>query len=409
MHKPWTRNSSTAPQFPLFLVSLGLSNFGDTLRAVAIIVFLFKLTGSGLSSSLGIVYSLLPGILLSPFAGILGDRFPEKYVLIAVELARGLVITIFISTISVSLIYLMLIILASLDVLGSPSSKKLTVNILGKNGVVRGNSYLSGVAGITNILGSLLSGVFTALWGIQVLFLINSALHGISALLLLFINTGKQVPERRTLKKGFSGLSGLKISFGVSNSPNVLRSVIAAFTVMSFTGIPNIIAFYPYSFDILKVTEKGWGLIMAFFYTTNIIAMLLAVSLRKKLSRLSMTPIYLLMIAASAVWFAYSTLETFLPVLLLQLAEGTALSMCSIFLISKLQIVTKSDYMARVAGMNDFINNLGRIAGTGYAYLIIYLSSVKFLFTINSLMLFSYALLHLIFQSNDPRRISAVE
>src|SRR6266496_815734 len=73
--------------FPLWLGQL-VSNFGDTLNYVALVVLVYQLTGSGLAVSLTVVLEIVPVLLLAPIAGVVIDRFPRKVILVASDLLR---------------------------------------------------------------------------------------------------------------------------------------------------------------------------------------------------------------------------------------------------------------------------------------------------------------------------------
>jgi len=74
--------------FPLWLGQL-VSNAGDTLHYIALVVLVFRLTGSGIGVTGVVVAELLPVLLLGPVAGVVIDRFNRKAVLVVADVARG--------------------------------------------------------------------------------------------------------------------------------------------------------------------------------------------------------------------------------------------------------------------------------------------------------------------------------
>jgi MFS family permease len=90
---PYLRVARSPRYFPLWRGQL-VSNLGDTLNYVALVVLVFRLSHSGLAVSALVVTEIVPTLLLGPVAGVLIDRFDRKHLLIAVDLARaGLVLT----------------------------------------------------------------------------------------------------------------------------------------------------------------------------------------------------------------------------------------------------------------------------------------------------------------------------
>jgi len=75
--------------FPLWLGQL-ISNFGDTLHYIALVVLVFRLSGQGLAVGGVVAAEVLPLLILGPFAGVIVDRFNRKHVLIASDVCRAL-------------------------------------------------------------------------------------------------------------------------------------------------------------------------------------------------------------------------------------------------------------------------------------------------------------------------------
>ena len=74
--------------FPLWLGQL-ISNFGDTLHYIALVVLVFQLTGRGVAIAALVAAEIVPVLLLGPVAGVIIDRFSRKRVLIAADLVRA--------------------------------------------------------------------------------------------------------------------------------------------------------------------------------------------------------------------------------------------------------------------------------------------------------------------------------
>lgn len=83
------RNVIASPSyFPLWLSQL-VSNFGDTLHYIALVVLVFQLTGQGVAVAGLVAAELIPVLVLGPVAGVVIDRVSRKAVLIGADLARG--------------------------------------------------------------------------------------------------------------------------------------------------------------------------------------------------------------------------------------------------------------------------------------------------------------------------------
>jgi MFS family permease len=79
--------------FPLWSGQL-ISNFGDTLHYIALVVLVFQLTGQGPAVAGLVAVEVVPVFMLGPVAGVVIDRFSRKSILIGADLFRaGLVLT----------------------------------------------------------------------------------------------------------------------------------------------------------------------------------------------------------------------------------------------------------------------------------------------------------------------------
>src|ERR687885_199975 len=74
--------------FPLWLGQL-VSNFGDTLHYIALVVLIFQLTGQGIAVAALVAAEILPVLALAPIAGMVIDRFSRKRVLVGADLFRA--------------------------------------------------------------------------------------------------------------------------------------------------------------------------------------------------------------------------------------------------------------------------------------------------------------------------------
>jgi hypothetical protein len=67
--------------FPLWLSQL-VSNFGDTLHYIALVILVYQLTGQGVAVAILVAAEVIPILLLGPVAGVIIDRVDRKAVLI---------------------------------------------------------------------------------------------------------------------------------------------------------------------------------------------------------------------------------------------------------------------------------------------------------------------------------------
>src|SRR5438132_12918164 len=115
--------------FPLWLGQL-VSNFGDTLNYVALVVLVYQLTSSGLAVSFTVVVEIAPVLLLAPVAGVVIDRFPRKAILITSDLVRAALVLLLVVANSPWQVYVIVAFLTSASVFFNPTVQAVTRSLV---------------------------------------------------------------------------------------------------------------------------------------------------------------------------------------------------------------------------------------------------------------------------------------
>lgn len=371
---------------PFWLITAGqsFSAAGDVFQLLAVTILLYNLTGSGLSAAFGVICTPVTSLLLSPIAGSLGDKFSEKRILIVIDILRALITLLLVGRSSVTEIYIILVVQAALGNLYGPPFRKLLTGILHTDELITANSILTGISGIVYIAGPLTAAWFINKYRLDFSFYINSFSFVFSSLTVALIKSNF-FKSKRSHKHGITG----DIREGVlyfKKEPK-LKSMVIASTVICFGTAAVNMLFYPFAFNQLKVSNEQWSFMLSVFYGTNLAAMIVSnpfLKLFKGNVDRSVNSIFLMV---SGVWFLYSISYSLLPVVVLQSLEGTLLGVCSILLGSFMQIYSEKSYLARVMSINDYLNNLGKLAGIGVALSVIKLAGIRTSLLINSLLL----------------------
>ncbi|MFE5675544.1 MFS transporter, partial [Streptomyces erythrochromogenes] len=80
------------PDFRRLWTAGFVSETGDWIFMIAMPVFVYQLTGSVTATATNFILELLPGLLLSPVAGVLADRWDRRRLMIGVSLLQVLVL-----------------------------------------------------------------------------------------------------------------------------------------------------------------------------------------------------------------------------------------------------------------------------------------------------------------------------
>ncbi len=77
------------PGFRRFFAARTISQWGDTFNAVAIVILVYRITGSGLTVGGAVALEIAPVLLLGFVAGAVVDRLSRRRVLVTADLGRA--------------------------------------------------------------------------------------------------------------------------------------------------------------------------------------------------------------------------------------------------------------------------------------------------------------------------------
>jgi MFS family permease len=170
--------------FPLWLGQI-VSNLGDMLNYVALVVLVFRLSHSGLAVSALVVTEIVPTLLLGPVAGVLIDRFDRKRLLIAVDLARAGLVVILAVTHVLWVVYALAALLAVGSTLFNPALQAFIPVLLDDKERLAANSLAWSSGRLVQIVGASLAGGLIGWAGTTTpAFLANAASFAFSAAMI---------------------------------------------------------------------------------------------------------------------------------------------------------------------------------------------------------------------------------
>ncbi|MBA3525272.1 MAG: MFS transporter [Geodermatophilaceae bacterium] len=182
---PTFRTVYADPNYRRLFYAQTISRSGDTVAAIALLVLVFQLTGSGLGVSGVVVAEILPVLMLSPLAGPLIDRLPRRTVMIAADLWRAaLAATLPLVDQQIIGIYLVAFGLSAGAVFFNPAAASALPNIVTDEQLLAANSGIWSAAVIAQIALAPLAGAAVTAWGVAPAFLLNAGTFAVSALVL---------------------------------------------------------------------------------------------------------------------------------------------------------------------------------------------------------------------------------
>lgn len=251
VNKLWNKN------FILLLQASAISTIGDLMYSVAIGYWVYAQTGS--SALMGIMssISMFVTMFLSPFSGSVVDKCNRKWVLVIGDLFQGgLMITIgflaFVDRLNVPIVLIAAFLASFGGVFYAPAANTSLVDIIPRDEIVRGQSLFSGVATIINMVGTALSGVMVAFFGVPLIIVINGLSNLYSAFSELFISIPQTVQEgERVTVKGISRDTKQAVK-DIFSDPHVSLFIPCLIII-------NLLASGPFTLILPFTMEKGFS------------------------------------------------------------------------------------------------------------------------------------------------------
>jgi predicted MFS family arabinose efflux permease len=173
------------PTYRRLFAAQTISRWGDTFNTVALVVLVFRLTGSGLGVTGAVIAEIAPVLLLAPIAGAVIDRLPRVQVMIAADLWR-MALAALLPLVDQHLVavYAVAFGLAAGSVFFNPAASSVLPSIVDDDELVAANSGLWSAAVVSQIALAPLAGALVAAVGVAPAFLLNAASFAASALVL---------------------------------------------------------------------------------------------------------------------------------------------------------------------------------------------------------------------------------
>lgn len=199
---------SSRTYFPLWLGQL-VSNFGDTLNYVALVVLVYKLSGSGLAVALTVVLEIVPVLLLAPVAGIIIDRFPRKTILIISDVVRAILVLLLVVVSETWHVYIIVALLTSASVFFNPTVQAVMPTIVDRESLLAANSVAWTTGRMVQIMASAIAGGLIALIGSTPAFALNALTFMFSAFMITRLTVPAHAGQiAATNKRGLAGWVG---------------------------------------------------------------------------------------------------------------------------------------------------------------------------------------------------------
>ena len=178
-----------ARDFGLVWFSQLVSQVGDGISNLALLWFVYSITGSPVKTTVIGLLHTIPPIVLGPFIGVYVDRLPKKLFLIGSNTLRAVLIGIIPCAIStdsftVNLLYVLVLLDAVAMAMFSPALTSSVPLIVPRTQFTAANALIQSTTSLGIMFGPVVSGIGIALFGSQEVLCLNAVTYFVSALCL---------------------------------------------------------------------------------------------------------------------------------------------------------------------------------------------------------------------------------
>jgi DHA3 family macrolide efflux protein-like MFS transporter len=186
--------------FGLIWLSQLVSQVGDGISNLALLWFVYSITGSPVKTTIIGLLHTIPPIVLGPFIGVYVDRLPKKFFLIGANVFRAVLIGIIpcavsTDTFTVNLLYVLVLLDAVAMATFSPALTSSVPLIVPRAQFTAANALIQSTTSLGIIFGPALSGLGIALFGSQEVLCLNAVTYCVAALCFGLVRLGTLQPS----------------------------------------------------------------------------------------------------------------------------------------------------------------------------------------------------------------------
>jgi len=347
--------------YRLLFIGQSLSQLGDWMNRVALLVLAYRLTGSPIAVALLQLATLLPRVLVSPFGGVLADRYQKRQLMIALDLLRALLAVSLIVANSSGQLWLAgltLLLMHSLAAIFNPARSAVLPALVPREQLGSANA-LSDIAGQSAFfIGPAIGGWIIATWGIDTVFLLNGATFVVSALLIALIHL--EEPARRGVAQG-AIIAELREGWQALYAHSPLRFLLGALFLEALVALALTVLLLPLLTGPLGGHDDQLGLLLAMVGVGTMIGAPLGAWLFGRFRPLPLIAIAALGIVATMAAIGLSRSLLFVAVALF--VNGVLTGITDIAVITTVQRTVPGEKIGRAFGLMFWILALGQITG----------------------------------------------
>jgi CRP-like cAMP-binding protein/predicted MFS family arabinose efflux permease len=359
------RAAFASRDFRYLAASLTVSQVGDWLYGVALVVYVFDQTGSPAWVGASVILRLAPYVLFGAVGGAIADRYDRRTVMIATDLARAACMAglaaVVLAEAPVWLALLLAFASATVGTPARPAQGAITPALVPERDLAAANAVVSVLEHTALVLGPAIGGLLLLLGSPAAAFAVNGVSFLASAALVLPISArGAAGPEDeeqppslgRRLADGFTALAR-------SGDAGLLVVLLVAAT---FVYGQEVVLLVLVSEELLGTGAEGVSILTAAVGVGGLAAAGLTSRLAE--ARRPGRTLLLVMLAFSLPLISLAVIRRPALAYAVLAVEGAGNIVFDVLAITMLQRVVRQELLGRVFGVLDSLSVAGMLAGS---------------------------------------------
>jgi MFS family permease len=338
--------------YRLLFTGLAISMSGSWAYNVALVVFVFDATHSAAWVAAASMTRFLSALVASPFGGLVADRIERVRLMVTLDTV-ALVLQSLLAVVAAlnGPVVLAIIIAALASVNGTsydPAARAATPAIVGEEHLAAANSAQSAIENLSVIVGPAIAGVLLLFSPPAVVFGLNAATFGISALLVSRLRTRSRpadISHGGTVGPLHQMAAGFK---AFVESPTVM--LLAGFSILaSFVYGSDTVLFVVISKQQLGTGATGYGYLLAALGVGGILiaGFMNRIAGARRLGAIIVLGMAVFCLPTALITVVHSPVIAFL----LEVVRGAGTIVVDVLAITALQRLVSPDVVARVFGV----------------------------------------------------------
>lgn len=247
-----------------------ISILGSGIQLVAISLYILEKTGSGALMGLFALVSLVPSLIISPFAGVFGDRLNRKKLMMLADFIRGILVALLAlftvdGFLSLLLLFSLQILISGMDSIFNAGSDGILPDLVPQGELHKVNAAKGGADALSMIAGPVLGGLLFGLWGMFPVFVINAASFIISGILEALLIYDKASVEKKGI--GFAPfISDIRQVLTFISQRKGIKQLFTISMILNFLVPPAFYIILPYAVkQVIKFSSSQYGYFLTCF------------------------------------------------------------------------------------------------------------------------------------------------